>query len=57
MQQKTVKIGDVEIGKNNPIAFITGPCQLENRDHAMMMADKISRLCAKNGAQFIFKAS
>ena len=57
MKQKTVKIGDVEIGKNNPIAFITGPCQLENRDHAMMMADKISRLCAKNGAQFIFKAS
>ena len=57
MQQKTVKIGDVEIGKNNPIAFITGPCQLENRDHAMMRADKISRLCAKNGAQFIFKAS
>lgn len=57
MQQKTVKIGDVEIGGNQPIAFITGPCQLENRDHAMMMADKISRLCAKNGAQFIFKAS
>jgi len=57
MQQKTVKIGDIEIGENNPIAFITGPCQLENRDHAMMMADKISRLCAKNGAQFIFKAS
>ena len=57
MQQKTVKIGDIEIGDNKPIAFITGPCQLENRDHAMMMADKISRLCAKNGAQFIFKAS
>ena len=57
MQQKTVKIGDIEIGENQPIAFITGPCQLENRDHAMMMADKISRLCAKNGAQFIFKAS
>ena len=52
MQQKTVKIGE-----NHPIAFITGPCQLENRDHAMMMADKISNLCAKNGAQYIFKAS
>lgn len=57
MQKKTVKIGNIEIGENQPIAFITGPCQLENRDHAMMMADKISRLCAKNGAQFIFKAS
>ena len=57
MQKKTVKIGDIEIGENQPIAFITGPCQLENRDHAMMIADKISRLCEKNGAQFIFKAS
>ena len=57
MQQKTVKIGDIELSENHPIAFITGPCQLENRDHAMMMADKISNLCAKNGAQFIFKAS
>ena len=57
MLQKTVKVGNIEIGKNHPIAFITGPCQLENRDHAMMMADKISNLCAKNGAQFIFKAS
>ena len=57
MQQKTVKVGNIKIGENHPIAFITGPCQLENRDHAMMMADKISNLCAKNGAQYIFKAS
>ena len=57
MLQKTVKVGNIEIGENHPIAFITGPCQLENRDHAMMMADKISNLCARNGAQFIFKAS
>jgi 2-dehydro-3-deoxyphosphooctonate aldolase (KDO 8-P synthase) len=57
MQQKTVKVGNIKIGENHPIAFITGPCQLENRDHAMMMADKIANLCAKNGAQYIFKAS
>ena len=57
MQQKTVKVGNIKIGENHPIAFITGPCQLENRDHAMMMADKVSNLCAKNGAQYIFKAS
>ena len=55
--QKTVMVGDVPFGGDNPIAFIMGPCQLENRDHAMMMADKIANLCAKNGAQYIFKAS
>ena len=35
MQQKTVKVGNIKIGENHPIAFITGPCQLENRDHAI----------------------
>ena len=57
MQQRTVKIGNIDLGADHPIAFITGPCQLENRDHAMMMAEKISNLCAKNGAGYIFKAS
>ena len=57
MQQRTVKIGNIDLSADHPIAFITGPCQLENRDHAMMMAEKISNLCAKNGAGYIFKAS
>lgn len=57
MQHRTVKIGNIDLGTDHPIAFITGPCQLENRDHAMMMAEKISNLCAKNGAGYIFKAS
>ena len=57
MQHRTVKIGNIDLGADHPIAFITGPCQLENRDHAMMMAEKISNLCAKNGAGYIFKAS
>ena len=57
MQHRTVKIGNINLGADHPIAFITGPCQLENRDHAMMMAEKISNLCAKNGAGYIFKAS
>lgn len=57
MQQRTVKIGNIDLGADHPIAFITGPCQLENRDHAMMMAEKISNLCTKNGAGYIFKAS
>ena len=57
MQHRTLKIGNIDLGADHPIAFITGPCQLENRDHAMMMAEKISNLCAKNGAGYIFKAS
>jgi 2-dehydro-3-deoxyphosphooctonate aldolase (KDO 8-P synthase) len=57
MQNKIITVGDIAIGGTNPFALITGPCQLESRDHAFMMAEKIAEACAKSGTQFIFKAS
>lgn len=57
MEQKVVKVGEINIGGSNPFALITGPCQLESLDHARMMAEKISEACAPTGTQFIFKAS
>ena len=52
-----VNIGDIPVGGDNPLAFILGPCQLENRDHAMFMAEKITKLCAPSSSKFIFKSS
>ena len=52
-----VTIGPIAIGGQNPIALITGPCQLESLDHARMMAEKIAEACAPTGTKFIFKAS
>ena len=52
-----VTIGDIAIGGANPIALILGPCQLESRDHARMMAERIAEACAPTGTRFIFKAS
>ena len=57
MQDKIITVGDIAIGGTNPFALITGPCQLESRDHAFMMAEKIAEACSKSGTQFIFKAS
>ena len=57
MQDKIITVGDIAIGGTHPFALITGPCQLESRDHAFMMAEKIAEACAKSGTQFIFKAS
>ncbi|MDA8648106.1 3-deoxy-8-phosphooctulonate synthase [Rhodobacteraceae bacterium] len=57
MQDKIITVGDIAIGGTNPFALITGPCQLESRDHAFMMAEKIAEACTKSGTQFIFKAS
>ncbi|MBE2275906.1 MAG: 3-deoxy-8-phosphooctulonate synthase [Rhodobacteraceae bacterium] len=52
-----VEIGDIAVGGDNPIALITGPCQLESLEHARMMAGRIAEACAPTGTKFIFKAS
>ena len=57
MIAKSIQVGEALIGSNKPIICIIGPCQLENRDHAMMMAENISCIFAKIGANFIFKSS
>jgi 2-dehydro-3-deoxyphosphooctonate aldolase (KDO 8-P synthase) len=57
LQTRTVMVGDIAIGGTAPFALITGPCQLESRDHARMMATRIAEACAATGTRFIFKAS
>ena len=57
LDTKKITIGDVVIGGDAPIALITGPCQLESRDHTMFMAEEIAKACALTGTKFIFKAS
>ena len=52
-----INIGDIPVGGDNPLTFILGPCQLEDRDHAMFMAEKITKLCAPSSSNFIFKSS
>lgn len=54
---KTVQIRDLAIGNDRPLTVIAGPCQLESRDHAFMIAERLSKACAETGAQFVFKGS
>ncbi|OOY20544.1 3-deoxy-8-phosphooctulonate synthase [Thioclava sp. DLFJ5-1] len=54
---KDVKIGGLTVSNDRPLTVIAGPCQLESRDHAMMIAKDMARACDQAGAQFIFKAS
>ena len=56
-ESNVINIGDIPVGGDNPLTFILGPCQLENRDHAMFMAEKITKLCAPSSSNFIFKSS
>ena len=52
-----VKIGDFSVGGESPLVFILGPCQIENRDHALFMAEKIVNVCEPSSSKFIFKSS
>ena len=57
MEQKEIQIGNFKIGNKLPLALIAGPCQIESREHALMIAEKLVEICRKLGINYIFKAS
>lgn len=52
-----VTVGSVTLGQDCPLALIAGPCQLENRDHAMRMAESIKTIADRLKMGWIFKTS
>ncbi len=61
MKSKILTIGDsdvkqVKIGNQESLVFIGGPCAIESRDHAFMMADKIKNICDKLSINWIYKS-
>lgn len=61
MEQKIVTVGygdvkKVQIGGTLPLAFVGGPCAIENRDHALFMAESIAEICAKLDIPWIYKS-
>ena len=50
------KVNKVSIGARLPLAFIGGPCAIESRDHAFMMADQIKKICDRLGVPWIYKS-
>lgn len=52
-----VAAGSVAFGNDQPLALISGPCQLEGSDHALMIAETLSEVCARLGIGYVFKAS
>lgn len=50
-------IGQVTVGNRQPLTLIAGPCQLESKDHAVMIASRMAEICDRVGAGFIFKGS
>ena len=54
---KTIKIGGVVFGNDQPLTVIAGPCQLESRDHALQIAEAMAQTCAAAQTGYVFKAS
>ncbi len=52
-----VKVDNISIANNLPFTLVAGPCQIENLDHALMMADKIKTIADKYNIPFIYKSS
>jgi 2-dehydro-3-deoxyphosphooctonate aldolase (KDO 8-P synthase) len=61
MPSKVIEIGygdvkKVKIGGNGKLVLIGGPCAIENRDHALMMADRIAKICDDLGVEWVYKS-
>jgi 2-dehydro-3-deoxyphosphooctonate aldolase (KDO 8-P synthase) len=54
---KHVTTGNVTFGNDLPFVLIAGPCQMESRDHAMMMAENLTNITQKLGIPLIYKTS
>jgi 2-dehydro-3-deoxyphosphooctonate aldolase (KDO 8-P synthase) len=49
--------GQVVFDNAAPVSFILGPCQMESRGHALMMAGQIKQIADRVGVGAVFKAS
>ena len=52
-----VSLGSVAFGNALPISLIAGPCQMESREHAFMMAGKLKEICGRLGIGLVYKSS
>lgn len=49
--------GKVVFAQDAKLSLIAGPCQMESRDHAFMMAGALKELCGKLGIGLVYKSS
>ena len=54
---RSITIGNVTFANDRPLSLIAGPCQLESRDHAFMMAGALKEMSEKLGIGLVYKSS
>ena len=54
---KNFNIHNIQLGNNEPLVLIAGPCQIESLDHALETAHSIKETCDSLEIKFIYKSS
>jgi 2-dehydro-3-deoxyphosphooctonate aldolase (KDO 8-P synthase) len=54
---KPVIVGQVTFSNAAPLSLIAGPCQMESRDHAFMVAGVLKELTQRLGIGLVYKSS
>lgn len=55
--ENPITLGDIHIHNDLPFVLIAGPCQMESRDHAFMMAEKLKHISVSLNIPVIYKSS
>ena len=54
---RSIKVGDLKLGRGPQPFFIAGPCVIESERHCLKMAERLAGIGARTGIDLIFKAS
>ena len=57
MTNHKVKCSNFEIGNDKPFTLISGPCQLENEEHAIKISSELKKITNELGINLIYKSS
>lgn len=52
-----VSVGNVTFGNDRAFVLVSGPCQIETRDHAFWLAEALAGIARAAGVPFVFKSS
>jgi len=54
---KSVKVNGVTFANDRAFVLVSGPCQIESRDHAFLLAERLAGMARAAGVPFVFKSS
>jgi 2-dehydro-3-deoxyphosphooctonate aldolase (KDO 8-P synthase) len=57
VRTREVTVGPVRIGAGRPLVLIGGPCAIEDEPHALMTAERLTKIAADKRVPFIYKSS